>query len=221
MSETLARRVGRLVSGGFHAVLDAAENLAPEAVFHENIRETERAIEEVRGELGRVLAQKHLTSKKIADESNRHETLVEQIQAALAENREDLAAVGVAEQMDIEARLIVLENALADCAQQENELSGFIQALQSTRREMQQQLRDWQVAQQSSHHASPVVSGSRMDKIAANAEKSSQSFERMMLRQGGTALSTSSQAAQLHELEELSRQNRIAERLAAIKAGKT
>ena len=26
MSETLARRVGRLVSGGFHAILDAAEN---------------------------------------------------------------------------------------------------------------------------------------------------------------------------------------------------
>ena len=37
MSETLARRVGRLVSGGFHAILDAAENLAPEAVMNENI----------------------------------------------------------------------------------------------------------------------------------------------------------------------------------------
>ena len=31
MSETLSRRVGRLVSGGFHALIDAAENLAPEA----------------------------------------------------------------------------------------------------------------------------------------------------------------------------------------------
>ena len=53
MSETLARRVGRLVSGGFHAILDAAENLAPEAVMNENIREIERAIDEVRSELAR------------------------------------------------------------------------------------------------------------------------------------------------------------------------
>ena len=35
MSETLSRRVGRLVSGGFHALIDAAENLAPEAVMNE------------------------------------------------------------------------------------------------------------------------------------------------------------------------------------------
>lgn len=56
MSETLARRVGRLVSGGFHALADAAENLMPEAVMNESIREIERAIDEVRAELGRVLA---------------------------------------------------------------------------------------------------------------------------------------------------------------------
>ena len=64
MSETLSRRVGRLVSGGFHAIIDAAENLAPEAVMNESIREIERAVDDVRAELGRVLAQKHLAAKK-------------------------------------------------------------------------------------------------------------------------------------------------------------
>ena len=66
MSETLSRRVGRLVSGGFHALIDAAENLAPEAVMNESIREIERAVDEVRAELGKVLAQKHLAAKKMA-----------------------------------------------------------------------------------------------------------------------------------------------------------
>ena len=75
MSETLSRRVGRLVSGGFHALIDAAENLAPEAVMNESIREIERAVDEVRAELGKVLAQKHLAAKKMADESNRHEAI--------------------------------------------------------------------------------------------------------------------------------------------------
>jgi len=142
MSETLARRVGRLVSGGFHAILDAAENLAPEAVMNENIREIERAIDEVRSELGKVLVQKHLATKKMADESNRHETLQADIQEALKANRDDLAEIGIAEQMDIEARLPVLENTVADCAAQEKELEGFIVALQAKRREMQQAVQD-------------------------------------------------------------------------------
>ena len=71
MSETLSRRVDRLVSGGFHALIDAAENLAPEAVMNESIREIERAVDEVRAELGKVLAQKHLAVKKMVVESNR------------------------------------------------------------------------------------------------------------------------------------------------------
>ena len=64
MSESLARRVARLVSGGFHAMLDKAEDCIPEAVMQENIRELERTIDEVRAELGKVLAQKHLATKK-------------------------------------------------------------------------------------------------------------------------------------------------------------
>lgn len=122
MSETLSRRVGRLVSGGFHALIDAAENLAPEAVMNESIREIERAVDEVRAELGKVLAQKHLAAKKMADESNRHEAIDTNLQAAVAAGRDDLAEAGIAEQMDIEARLPVLENTIADCAAQEKEL---------------------------------------------------------------------------------------------------
>lgn len=220
MSETLSRRVGRLVSGGFHAVVDAAENLAPEAVLNEHIREIERAIDEVRSELGKVLAQKHLATKKSADESNRHETLTDNIQAALNANRDDLAAAGVAEQMDIEARLLVLENTIADCAAQEQELENFIAALQSTRREMQQNLADWKAAQNQSVASSQSVSGSRLGQIAQQTSRSTHSFDRVLQRQGGMALNSSNQANSLRELEELSRNNRIAERLAALKANK-
>lgn len=220
MSETLSRRVGRLVSGGFHAVVDAAENLAPEAVLNEHIREIERAIDEVRSELGKVLAQKHLAAKKSADESNRHETLTDNIQAALNANRDDLAAAGVAEQMDIEARLLVLENTIADCAAQEQELENFIAALQSTRREMQQNLADWKEAQNQSVAGNQNVSGSRLGQIAQQTSRSTHSFDRVLQRNGGMALNTSNQANSLRELEELSRNNRIAERLAALKANK-
>lgn len=220
MSETLSRRVGRLVSGGFHALIDAAENLAPEAVMNESIREIERAVDEVRAELGKVLAQKHLAAKKMADESNRHEAIDANLQAAVNAGRDDLAEAGIAEQMDIEARLPVLENTIADCAAQEKELEGFIAALQAKKREMQQQLQDWRAAQQSMGTGKTVGgNGSDLNRIARDAEKSGNAFDRVMGRQNSVHSSTdAAQLAKLKELEDLSRNNRIAERLAALKA---
>lgn len=220
MSETLSRRVGRLVSGGFHALIDAAENLAPEAVMNESIREIERAVDEVRAELGKVLAQKHLAAKKMADESNRHEAIDANLQAAVDAGRDDLAEAGIAEQMDIEARLPVLENTIADCAAQEKELEGFIAALQAKKREMQQQLQDWRAAQQSMGTGKTVGgNGSDLNRIARDAEKSGNAFDRVMGRQNSVHSSTdAAQLAKLKELEDLSRNNRIAERLAALKA---
>ena len=220
MSETLSRRVGRLVSGGFHALIDAAENLAPEAVMNESIREIERAVDEVRAELGKVLAQKHLAAKKMADESNRHEAIDANLQAAVDAGRDDLAEAGIAEQMDIEARLPILENTIADCAAQEKELEGFIAALQAKKREMQQQLQDWHAAQQSMGTGKTAGgNGSDLNRIAHDAEKSGNAFDRVMGRQNSVHNSTdAAQLAKLKELEDLSRNNRIAERLAALKA---
>lgn len=220
MSETLSRRVGRLVSGGFHALIDAAENLAPEAVMNESIREIERAVDEVRVELGKVLAQKHLAAKKMADESNRHEAIDANLQAAVDAGRDDLAEAGIAEQMDIEARLPILENTIADCAAQEKELEGFIAALQAKKREMQQQLQDWRAAQQSMGTGKTAGgNGSDLNRIARDAEKSGNAFDRVMGRQNSVHSSTdAAQLAKLKELEDLSRNNRIAERLAALKA---
>ncbi|MBF1278446.1 MAG: PspA/IM30 family protein [Neisseria sp.] len=220
MSETLSRRVGRLVSGGFHALIDAAENLAPEAVMNESIREIERAVDEVRAELGKVLAQKHLAAKKMADESNRHEAIDANLQAAVDAGRDDLAEAGIAEQMDIEARLPILENTIADCAAQEKELEGFIAALQAKKREMQQQLQDWRAAQQSIGTGKTAGgNGSDLNRIARDAEKSGNAFDRVMGRQNSVHSSTdAAQLAKLKELEDLSRNNRIAERLAALKA---
>lgn len=83
MSETLSYRVSRLVSGGFHAMLDKAEDLAPMVAFNENLRELDKAIDEVRSELGKIVAQKHLASKKLNDENTRHESLNDSIMTAV------------------------------------------------------------------------------------------------------------------------------------------
>lgn len=217
MSETLSYRVGRLVSGGFHAILDKAEDLAPEIALNESVREIERATAEVRAELGKVLAQKHLASKKMLEENGRHEALTDSIHTALAKAKEDLAQVGIAEQMDIEARLVVLENTIIDCLNKEQELESFITALQAKRREMLNAIADLQKAKATASTPNLTVDTTGM---ANHVNKSTQVFDRIMARQTGLHLNEPSPKtlADLQELETLSRNNRIAERLAKLKA---
>lgn len=221
MSETLSRRVGRLVSGGFHALMDKAEDLAPMVAFNENVREIEQAIDEVRAELGKIVAQKHLATKKLADENARHEQLNESIVTAVNLGRDDLAQVGIAEQIDIEARLPVLENTIADSSEQEKELEGFIVALQAKRRELMTAIENYQKTVATQSQGQGVNTGSNLDKIAQKAEKATNAFDRVMSRQTGFNHSTNanSNAQGLKELEELSRNNRISERLAKLKSG--
>jgi phage shock protein A len=66
MSETLTQRVGRLIAGGFHSLVDAVENAAPESVMAQAVREIDTAIADVRADLGTVEAQRHLTAKRLS-----------------------------------------------------------------------------------------------------------------------------------------------------------
>ena len=64
MNENVTVRVGRLISGSLNALVDAVENAVPEAVMEEAIREVDSAIDDVKAELGRVVASKHIANKR-------------------------------------------------------------------------------------------------------------------------------------------------------------
>lgn len=221
MSESITRRVARLVSGSVNALVDAVENSAPETVMEQAIRELDAAIADTRSELGQQVAQKHLASKKLMEENSRYEALAGQLEVAVANGRDDLAEAGIAEQMDIEARIPVLEAAIADGAAREKELEGFVQALQAKKREMQAELRAFVQAQQASSQAASTAA-QRGDTAADKAGRASDAFGRVLEKASGIAGRDTnlSNAGKLAELEDLARKNRVAERLAALKAGK-
>lgn len=221
MKESLGSRVGRLVSGGFNALVDAVENAAPEVVMEQAAREIDGAVDEVRAELGRVLANRHLAQKRLVEENRKHSELVEKIDFAVREGRDDLAEVAIAKQMDVEAQIPVLEAAIASAGDKERELEGFINALQARKREMMDELRAFResrAAEQTSEAAQAAGAGAG---AGGKADRASAAFDRIMERNTGLAGSGSvdrKDAAKLAELEELSRSNRIKERLAAVKA---
>lgn len=225
MKESITGRVSRIISGSLNALVDAVENAAPETVMEQAIREIDGAIDEVRTELGRILSNKHLANTRLMEESRKHEELSEQIELAIREQRDELAEAAIAKQLDIEAQIPILEIAIADNQQEEQELERYIVALQAKQREMQEELRQYRASRQDN------VSGteaSGTDKSQANTnrtvEKASAAFDRIMEANTGLPgsgnMSDRENMARLAELEELARNNRIKERLAAIKSQK-
>lgn len=222
MSESLASRVGRIIAGGFHALVDAVENAAPESVMEQAIREIESAIADVRADLGKVEAQRHLSAKRLAEEGSRHETLTEQAQLALEQGREDLASAAVERQIDIESQLPILESRMTELAEEKARLEGYVTALLAKKREMREAMADFRKAQEQAGAASTSGGATaRKDAASARAERATNAFDRIFQRQSGlsaTRGASDRNVAQLAELEELARRNRIQERLAELKA---
>ncbi len=228
MKENLTNRVGRLISGSFNALVDAVENAVPETVMEEAIREVDGAIDDVRAELGRVVANKHLANTRLIEENRKYETLSDNIDLAVKEARDDLAEAAIAQQLDIEAQIPILEAAIADGSNQEKELESYITALQAKKREMQDDLRQYR---ESVSDASAVATGgprsatAKGSSVAVNVDKASSAFDRVLEKATGLSASRSNMdaetAAKTEELEKLAQKNRIQERLAAIKSSKS
>jgi len=213
-----------MISGSFNAIINAVENAAPEVVMEEAIREIEGVIDDVRNDLGKVIANKHMANSRLMQANQKHENLSEKIELGVKEGRDDLAEAAIAQQIDIEAQLPILENQISDLGGQEKELEGYISALQGKRREMQEELRLFRESRRESAMESSTVSGSVAGGAAgheARAGRASSAFERVLGRVTGAGSLTKEvdrkTAAKLTELEDLSRENRIRERLALLK----
>ena len=143
MTDTIASRVTRVIGGSVHALLDAVENAAPEATMAQAIREVDQAIDEVRSELGRVEAVKHVATSSLNKLNTQKETLAEQIDIAVSKGDETLARAGIARQIDIDDQIPVLQRSLQDSIGRGSELEGYIAALFAKKREMELALQDF------------------------------------------------------------------------------
>lgn len=222
MADSLKTRVGRIIAGSVHALVDHLENHAPLAVMEQSLREADTVIGEVRHELGRTSANRHLAQQQHAHLNGQHATLAEQIDQALAAGRDDLARAAVARQLDIEAQIPVLETTLADLARQESELTGYVAALLAKQREMADALEAFRQSRSTAAQA-PAAPPGGANAVQQRIDAVTGAFDRLYARQTGLAGTdrshTLDQAAKLKELDELVRDHKIAERMARLKTG--
>lgn len=221
MADTLRIRVARVIAGGAHALLDKIEDVAPVAMLEQSVRDIDQVIDEVRSELGRTAANRHLAQQQHLHLNKEHEALSVSLSTALASGRDELAKPAISRQLDIEAQLPILESSLTQLAVEEKELSGFVDALMGKKREMERAITEFEKSRAAAESAR-AANGGTGSNAAAKAEAAQSSFDRTFRRQTGLDPAAQSaslqQAAKLKELNDLVRENKIAERLASLKA---
>ncbi len=217
MSKTIAYRVTRLINSSVHALMNKFENIAPEMIMEQSIVEIDQAMDELRHNLGEVIASKHLTCKRLSQYNERHEALADEIECAIAKNREDLAHAAVSAQLDIEAQIPLLEKAMSDGIHSEKELESYLGALDAKKREMRLELNDLIQMKKESSSTSPNSESCTL--TSDKAQNAISHFNAIMEKQTGVNLRHDPKhTRKLHELSELSRENRIQERIEAIKS---
>jgi phage shock protein A len=218
MADSLTARVTRILAGSAHAFLDAVEGVAPEAMMKQAVREIDQILGEVRADLGRVEAAKHLITSHINKLNGENETLAAQVETALAEGHEDLARAGIERQTLIDDQTPVLQRSLADQLDKGRELEGYITALLAKRREMEDSLQSYLASVAHAAATTTTVGKANHD---ARVDGASSAFDRVLARQtgvAGLAMPNAGDAQKLKELQDLARRNRIEERLAQLKA---
>jgi phage shock protein A len=218
MAETLATRVTRIIAGSAHAFLDSVEDMAPEAMLRQAVREIDQVMGEVRVDLGKVEAAKHLITSQINKLNTENETLAAQIETALSSGNEDLARAGVERQMLIDDQTPVLQRSLSDQQDNAKELEGYITALLSKRREMEGALQSYLASKAQTGSATTGAGKATHDSRIEGAQSA---FDRVIARQTGVSgLTAQAQgdAQKLKELQDVARNNRVSERLAELKA---
>lgn len=222
MADSLRNRVSQIIVGSAHALLDKIEDQAPEAMMEQAIREVDGVIDEVRAELGKAAANRHLAQQQHAELNRRHLELTTQAEEAISMNRDDLARVAVTKQLDIEVQIPVVEGSLTEITAQEKELSGYVEALLGKRRDMEEVLAQFVASR--SRAAGPTGMSSSANNAQATVDKASDSFSRIFRRQTGLTVAaqkvSAEETAKLKELDDLVQSKRIEARLAQLKADK-
>ena len=224
MSEPLHLRVKRLISGSINGLVDAMEVANAETVMRESLREIERAADDVRSELGQVIAQRHQSERMIERTKTKRDELTERANLAVEQGRDDLAEAALSRCLDLEAQVPVLESSCSELAAKRSELEGYAAALDARKREMERDIAAHAEARAAVAACTPgaiAVPGQTVGQQAERrADQAQRAFDRAITgSQGvaGPARAERDTLVKLGELERLSRTSKIAERLASLK----
>lgn len=216
-TESALKRIGRVIAGMTNLAIDAAEGVSPEAVIAQAIREIDAAADEVRAELGKATAERHRLDARRQQLLQEKAALDARVGIALDGNRDDLAEVGIARQVDIEAQVGVLERLLAETDEKIAQLGQTVDAVAASRREAEQTRKDFRASQSHDAAADARSPGNAVSGAMSKVARAQAATARVT---GVPASAATTDAQGLGELADLQRDREVKARLARLKSGR-
>jgi len=221
MSESIASRVQRLVSGSINGMVDALENAAPDMLMREAIRDLDQAADDVRNELAQTVAMQNQASRRLSMTMSKREELTGKASLAVGQGRQALAAAALVHQIDFETQVPVLEGTIRDTAAKQADLERYLTALGARKREMEAQLASFLAARRARDIGAATGSANTVGTAKRRIDWAQGAFGRAFsgaTNVPGVAESDREMLAKLTELEKNLLRDSIAQRLAAINA---
>jgi hypothetical protein len=219
-TETVVTRIGRVIAGMTHAAVSAAEQVNPDAIIEQSIREIDSAADEVKAELGKAIAEKHRINARKEELQREHADLGGKLKEAISAGRDELASAGLGRQIDIESQIAVLDRLVGETDGNIQKLEEALAAVKASRREAEERLAEFKASQKGGGNGDgyPGHSGPNgaSDRALGKVERAQAAAARIS---GVPAGAARADAAQLDELSKLTRDRAIAERLKKLKGG--
>ncbi len=217
-TDPLLLRVGRLIAGLAHKAIEDAEQGNSGVTISMSIRQIETAMDEVRGQLAREIAE--LTNVKHRDKELEveHQTRERQIMTALSRGEDAPAKAGAARMIDIEQQRETLRTLTGQVEGRVDALRQMMATIEATLREAQER----QVRHQQRQRAAADVTSAAAQTArpgpdpVTTAQRAADTIARVD-GVGGEVRSPEANPVDLRALEDLHRQSKIDERLAALK----
>jgi phage shock protein A len=218
-TETVVTRIGRVIAGMTHAAVSAAEQMNPDAIIEQSIREIDSAADEVKAELGKAIAEKHRTNARREELQREYADLGSKLKEAISAGRDELASVGLGRQIDIESQIAVLDRLVGETDGNIQKLEEALAAVKASRREAEERLAEFKASQKSGGNGDGYAglhANGTTDRALGKVERAQAAAARLS---GVPAGAARTDAAQLDELSRLARDRAIADRLKKLKAG--
>lgn len=206
----VTQRIGALIGGSINSFVSQLEQNNPEIVMNNSIKEIEGLISEARAELGKKMVERTRLKKSFDGEQSRHNELGEQIALAVKAQKDNLAETGINKQIEIESQLTVIDMNLQAVTSEVGELENMVRALQSRRAEYVEQVKIY------AESAAANVANDLLSK----AENVESTFQRIQNKATTLTLGVDDPDTvdELEQLQQLSQNNAVQQRLAAYKA---
>jgi phage shock protein A len=215
MAESIFVRIQNVLAAAADTTVSFAERASGTSLMREAIRQVARAEDEARERIEGANTKRLHAQRRQQTLREQMETSTDQARYALGKERPDLAEAAIARQIDCEAQAAQAVTGEQEAIEEAARLEESVTALRARKLAMQKELAAFEAA----HGEASKGPNSVRDPVQSKVSRAEALFERAMAASGGgnLGLVPAGDAAKLAEVEELRREDAIAERLAALR----